>query len=154
MNTVRAMSLDALEERCHFVLAGASDGQLHLCIVSEHATARRTTIGTILKGNGRPVLCLELIRCGDKILAFVGTTGGEIAVWAFPSRVGRLNGDTEAHCLEGPMPDAAFHVLKAHQSGVNDLSVATDKSQSSESHITGWRFRENFSNLTMRSKQD
>ncbi|KAL9188650.1 hypothetical protein ACHAXT_007028 [Thalassiosira profunda] len=135
MNAVRAMPLDAHEERCHLVLAGDSDGNLHLIIVSERATARRTTIGTILKGMGRPVLCLELIGCGDKILAFVGTTGGKIAAWVFPSRVSQNNSDTEAHCLEGPLPEAALHVFKAHQSGVNDLSVATDISEGGYSVI-------------------
>ena len=73
MNAVRAIPLLPYERQCHLAVAGDSDGNLHLCVVPEQATSRRTVIGTILKGNGKPILCLELLHCRDKILAFTGT---------------------------------------------------------------------------------
>ena len=123
MNTVRATSLFPLEKQCHLVLAGDSDGNLHLCVISERAVARRTIIGTKLQGNGRPVLCLALLRCNPrKILAFVGTTGGEIFVWMLPGII--LSDGDGTHDLDGMIPNAPLHSFKAHQTGVNDMSVA------------------------------
>ncbi|KAL7535486.1 hypothetical protein ACHAXR_006518 [Thalassiosira sp. AJA248-18] len=128
---VSVMELPA-HESCVRVMAGDSDGNLHLCVVSEHAVVRRTIIGTILKGNGRPMLCLELSRWRDKILAFAGTTGGEIAVWVLPGSVD-LNDEADGvHSLEGTIPAAPAHIFRAHQTGVNDLSVAIAMSHTSK----------------------
>ena len=118
MNVVRATYLGKKkEEKCHLVVAGDSDGNLHLCVISEKkALERSTTIGTIVQGSdGRPVLCLELLRCLGTILVFVGTTGGHISVWAFPdSIISDKNG----------LPTSPIYKYTAHQTGVNDLSVA------------------------------
>ena len=123
MNTVRATSLFPLEKQCHLVLAGDSDGNLHLCVISERVVARRTIIGTKLQGNGRPVLCLALLRCNPrKILAFVGTTGGEISVWVLPGII--LSDGDGTHDFDGMIPNAPLHSFKAHQTGVNSMSVA------------------------------
>ena len=124
MNAVRATPLLPYTKRCHLVLSGDSDGNLHLCVISEHPVARRTTIGTILKGDGRPVLCLELLRCFDKVLAFVGTTGGQICVWEFPGSTIFTDGAIHERALEGPIQASPRYKFQAHQSGVNDLSVA------------------------------
>jgi len=130
MNAVRATPLLPHEKQCHLVLSGDSDGNLHLCVVSEYAVARRTVIGTILKGNGRPVLCLQLLRCFGKILAFVGTTGGEIFVWEFPGSVALSDEDVGIHNLEGIIPTSPMYVYRAHQTGINSLSVAIANSHS------------------------
>ena len=123
MNTVRATSLFPPEKQCPRGLAGDSDGNLHLCVISERAVARRTIIGTKLQGNGRPVLCLALLRYNPrKILAFVGTTGGEISVWVLPGII--LSDGDGTHDLDGMIPNAPLHSFKAHQTGVNGMSVA------------------------------
>ena len=111
------------------VVAGDSDGNLHLCVISERTMARKTTIGTILQGNGRPVLCLELLRCFGKILCFVGTTGGEISVWELPGSI--LVDNSGEISLEGAIPESPLYTYNAHQSGVNDLSVAIIQSRNS-----------------------
>ena len=124
LNTVRAIPLLPYERQYHLAVAGDSDGMLHLCAVPEQATSRRTVIGTILKGNGRPILCLELLRCGDKILAFTGTTGGDVSCWVLPGGIGLNDAGDEMPHLEGSVPETPMHVFEAHQRGVNDLSVA------------------------------
>jgi len=133
MNTVRAVTLLPQDKRSHLVVSGDSDGNLHVCIISElRASARKTTIGSILQGNGRPALCLELIRCSDKVIAFVGTTSGEILVWVFPGSV-ISSDDNEVHLGEGTMPTSPLSTFKAHQSGVNGLSVSLIESQTGSS---------------------
>ncbi|KAL7544690.1 hypothetical protein ACHAWF_008056, partial [Thalassiosira exigua] len=127
MNAVRAALLHPAEAECHLVLAGDSDGNLHLCVVSERSTAtgRSTIVGSILACDARPVLCLELIRSSDSIVAFVGTTGGDVHVWRFPGRVAE---DAPVHCLEGSIPQSPSHVIRAHQTGVNALTATYHKS--------------------------
>ena len=129
MNAVRATFLFPHKNQCHMVVAGDSDGNLHLCVISERTMARKTTIGTILQGNGRPVLCLELLRCFGKILCFVGTTDGEISVWELPG--GILVDNSGEISLEGAIPESPLYTYNAHQSGVNDLSVAIIQSRNS-----------------------
>ena len=122
MNSARATALFPPETQCHLVLAGDSDGDLHLCIISEQATSRRTVIGTKLKGDGRPILCIELLRCNSAtILAFVGTTGGRISVWVLP---GTLTGNSEGTLkLDGIIPSSPVYSYIGHKSGVNDIGV-------------------------------
>lgn len=113
MNAVRATPIFSHAKRCHLVVAGDSDGNLHVCFPSEYPLPRRTIIGTILQGNGRPVLCLELLRFSDRILVCVGTTGGEITIWV-----------VDDMALDGILPKAPIFSYRAHQTGVNDISAA------------------------------
>ena len=119
MNAVQATPLHPREELCHLVLSGDSDGNLHLCVVSERALDRKTTIGSIVQGNGRPVLCIALIRCFDSILIFGGTTGGDIMVWVYPGTLATdlCDGDAGVHHLERinpASPPSPSHVFRAH----------------------------------------
>jgi WD40 repeat protein/NAD-dependent SIR2 family protein deacetylase len=131
MNSVRATSLFPPEKQCHLVLAGDSDGDLHLCVIPERAVARRTVVGKKLSGNGRPILCLALLRCNpSNIFAFVGTTGGEISVWVLPGII--LSDGNETHDLDGIIPIAPVHSFKAHETGINDISVANADPRSTD----------------------
>lgn len=124
MNAVRATPLFPREKQCHLVVGGDSDGNLHVCLISQCALPRRTVVGTILHGNGRPVLCLELLRFSGKILAIVGTTGGEVTIWVFPGSIDISNagvGDKEVHVV---LPTSPIFSYCAHQTGVNDISAA------------------------------
>jgi len=126
MNAVRSVPLPS-NENYHFVVSGDSEGNLHVVMVSELPKDRKTTIGEILKGNGRPVLCLELVTYNGFLLAFVGTTGGDIQLWTFS--IAKLIGCSEAsedghRQLGDVLPSTASCEFKAHQSGVNDLSAS------------------------------
>jgi WD40 repeat protein len=126
MNAVRAIPLPSDRGYHHFVASGDSEGNLHIVIVSEHSKSRNTTIGEILEGNGRPVLCLELISFNGFVFVAVGTTGGDIQLWAFNITI--LSGccnraEDEFYNLKGVHPTKVCE-FKAHQSGVNDMSVA------------------------------
>lgn len=126
MNVVRAIPLLPLNGlwKSHLVLAGDSDGKLHFVVVGETPTLRRTTVGQTLELSGRPILTIELLRVGEEILAFVGTTGGEVALFRLPARlISDARNETSAKCLGGDLsgPDI---IIRAHQSGVNGLSAA------------------------------
>ena len=127
MNAVSAVPLPS-SKNYHLIVSGDSEGNLHVVIVSEYPNNRRTTIGNILRGNGRPVLCIQLVTCNDYVLAFAGTTGGDIQLWAF--NIAKLIGccdeaDYGSPKLTGVLPLSYSFEFKAHQSGVNDLSAAT-----------------------------
>ena len=118
MNAVKAIPLLKSSPISHLVAAADSDGNMHIVIVTEQAPPRQTTIGKIIQGNGRPILCLELVSyLGEHILALVGNTAGEVAVWDLPCCV---DGD-ENSSEKSP---SRLLSLDAHSSGVNDLSVA------------------------------
>ena len=128
MNAVRSVPLPS-SRNYHLVTAGDSEGNLHVVMVSELPNSRRTTIGEILKGKGRPVLSLELVIFNDFVLAFVGSTGGEIQLWTFC--IAKLvdccleASEVGLYKLGEVVPSTATCEFKAHQSGVNDLSVTT-----------------------------
>lgn len=124
MNAVRATPLFPHEKQCHLVVSGDSDGNLHVCVISECALPRRTVIGTILLGNGRPVLCLELLRLSGKVLAIVGTTGGEVTIWVFPGSIGIVDADAGDKEVRVVLPTTPIFSYRAHQTGVNDISAA------------------------------
>ena len=125
MNVVRAIPLVPSELKSHLVLAGDSDGKLHLVVVEETPTLRRTTVGQTLELSGRPILSVELLRAGEEILAFVGTTGGEVALLRLPARLNSdIRNENGAHCLRGEFPSGPNTIIRAHQSGVNGLSAA------------------------------
>ena len=125
MNAVRAIPLAPRELKSHLVLAGDSDGKLHIVVVNETATSRRTTVGQTIELSGRPILTLELLRAGEEILAFVGTTGGEVALFRLPARLkSGAHKQTGAHYLGGDNPRRPDAIIRAHQSGVNSVSAA------------------------------
>ncbi len=127
MNAVRSVPLPS-DANYHLVVSGDSEGNLHVVIVSELPKSRNTIIGEILRGNGRPVLCIELVTFNGFVLAFVGTTGGDIQLWTF--NMDKLvccceESEDGLHKLGGVLPSTASCEFKAHQSGVNDLSAST-----------------------------
>ena len=136
MNAVRAVPLLPNDNQSHLVVSGDSDGNLHLVVISEFVVERRTTIGKILLGTGRPVLSIALLRCFDHVLAFVGTTAGELIVWDLPGKVKSENCDLGVHCLEGIMPTSPMCIFHIHQAGVNDLSAAILTSCSSSNEFS------------------
>jgi WD40 repeat protein len=135
MNAVRAIPLPSDRGYHHFVASGDSEGNLHIVIVSEHSNNRKTTIGQIFEGNGRPVLCLELISFNGFVFIAVGTTSGEIQLWAF--NITMLSGccdraEDEFYNLEGVYPTKVCE-FKAHQSGVNDMSASAIPGEENDS---------------------
>jgi NAD-dependent SIR2 family protein deacetylase len=127
MNAVKAIPCRKSTSKSHLVVAADSDGDLHIVVVPEEVLPRRTIIGKVLKGNGRPILCLGIVDCIDFTLVFTGNTAGEIAVWNLSAYCDDCsdNGCNTDVCLR---PLITFHV---HSSGVNDLSLA--KRNTSES---------------------
>ena len=97
----------------HLVLAGDSDGGLHLFIVSEDLDQPKTIAAHMPCTNLRPVLCIDIIRISDELLvACVGDTSGQISLWALP-------GKTPAR----DFPKSPFFAFEAHQCGTNCISA-------------------------------
>ena len=119
MNVVRSIPLshDSPE---HMVIAADSDGNIHIVVLSEEVLPRQTTIGKIIPGGKRPILCLDVLKCLDRILAFIGNTAGEIMVWDFTSYSSKcnLNGHNNSYDLS-----SLLFKVDAHSSGVNDLNT-------------------------------
>lgn len=131
MNVVTALPLlDKNETANHLVLAADSDGDMHVIIIAEDPYPRRTTIGNIIQGGGRPILCLELVQCkGGVILAFTGNTAGEILVWDLSV----FNSDRDDD--KTIVSPCLLYTLKAHSSGVNDLSAVVSSQTDTRVHI-------------------
>ena len=118
MNMVTALPLLANKAASHLVVAADSDGDMHVIVITEEPYHRRTTIGNIIQGSGRPIICLDLMQCmGDKILAFTGNTAGEIMVWDL-SMFSSNQDDRKTKATP-----SLLLTFKSHSSGVNDLSV-------------------------------
>jgi NAD-dependent SIR2 family protein deacetylase len=122
MNIVKAIPLTTSESILHMVVAGDSDGDLHVVVISEVALPRRTTIGKILRGNGRPILCLDLVPCQEHILLFVGNTAGEIVVRDLSSFAHVSSEDNTGN--DSTTSSTVLFTVNAHSSGINDLSAA------------------------------
>lgn len=123
MNAVKALPLINSHPVTHLVVAADSDGDMHVVVVAEAPPPRQTTIGNIIRGNGRPVLCLDLVSClNGRILAFAGNTAGEVIVWDV---------DKDADTASSPL----LLSIDAHSSGINDLSVVTIHQSDSEDQL-------------------
>ncbi|KAL3767119.1 hypothetical protein ACHAWO_003343 [Cyclotella atomus] len=131
MNAVNAIPLHKSASTSHLVVAADSDGDLHVVVVLETALPRGTTIGKVLKGNGRPILCLDIVTCIGLVLVVTGNTAGEIVIW-----------DLSAYCDDCSDNDWNTDVCldpllttDAHSSGVNDLSVTIRTTSESQSDL-------------------
>jgi len=114
----------------HLVLAGDSDGGIHLFILSESLDQPRTIAARMLCTDSRPVLCIDIIRISDKVLvAVVGDTSGQVSLWLLPGDIQPLPRETPKadiladNFLSRDLPTSPFFTYKAHQCGTNCISA-------------------------------
>ena len=126
INTVKAVPLQGTRGK-HIVLAGDSDGNCHIYLVQEDICARHT-FGYIKPVGPRPILSLDVLEIGPRLLLLIGTTAGEVILWDVPGDSGSFK-LTEHGSLD-LTAQIAVHPLgtyQAHQMGTNTIQASVLK---------------------------
>ena len=116
VNAVAAIPLDFEDSssRMHLVATGDSNGSCVLYLISEE---RKVNIeGWLVHLCERPILSVELVRAGPRVVLLLGTTGGDVAVFDLPATVGGV----EAMSTAKVNPTLWY---KAHAVGTNDINA-------------------------------
>lgn len=122
MNAIKAIPLQQRKGsgmiRHHLVLAGDSNGGLHLFIIGENYDQSTSTSSHMLCTDSRPILCIDILRISASLfLACVGDTSGNISFWALP---GIVHGDFTEYLRA--LPSSPLHTYYGHSMGANCLS--------------------------------
>lgn len=92
INSINAVPFPKSEYRSHFVIAGDSEGSSHAFLISEddHQNYRNLLGILVPTPNERPILCIEALVIGDRVLILMGTTGGDIDLFDVSASLSRL----------------------------------------------------------------
>lgn len=86
INAVKAIPLLGTG-RDHLVVAGDSNGNSQLYLIPEETRkGSSNTFGLLCPTSCRPLLCIDAIMVGCRVLLFIGTTGGDIIMYDLPGR--------------------------------------------------------------------
>jgi WD40 repeat protein/NAD-dependent SIR2 family protein deacetylase len=118
MNAVHAIPLMVQDDgNCeHVVLAGDSDGGLHLTLVAENIDQPRKHTSHIFANGSeqRPILCVHMTEINpDLILAAVGNTAGKVSIWLF----------SKSNLKKSIIPECPVLIYSAHEMGTNTLKT-------------------------------
>lgn len=117
INAVAAMPLnDESGSRKHLVVAGDSDGCCHIFVVEEDVSSRISP-GLSVRTSPRPILCIDLLAVRDRMLAIIGTTGGNVLIFDLPGSTTAL--DAQWNDLKNQWVPLATY--QAHQMGSNTI---------------------------------
>lgn len=120
INAVKAIPLKGDNDlKKHLVVAGDSDGGCHIVIIAEGSQAI-VAPGILVSINSRPVLCIDLLVVGSRVLVMVGNTGGEVLLFDLPGSDSELLEQWDRLCQN-------WHPLctyKAHQMGTNSIHAS------------------------------
>jgi WD40 repeat protein len=141
---INAVKSFPINEECghkslHLVVAGDSNGCLHVFIVSEYSCCPIISKKTISE-HGRPILCMDGFHGGlHDIFVVTGNSAGEVNVWHICYRDLILSEPMyQLKVQDGLSTDFSVELLctyQAHQMGTNDLS-ALIVTQSDKTFIT------------------
>lgn len=121
INSVSAVPIPDCGNRSHFVIAGDSEGSSHAFSISEEDHQNyRNPIGLLVPTTSqRPILCVECLRIGERILILMGTTGGNIDMFDLPASLSPSQGCWDKFSsLWNPIGS-----YRGHQMGTNAISV-------------------------------
>jgi WD40 repeat protein len=116
INAVKAIPIQA-SDRSHLVVAGDSDGNCHLFMVSED-TQLRPPPGQLVQASSRPILCIDLLSINGRVLVVLGTTGGDVLLFDLPGSFVELS-DQWDDLRASWLPLSSY---QAHQMGTNSVS--------------------------------
>ena len=121
VNAVAAVPLVSdSSTRGHLVLAGDSNGGCFAYIILE---GRKSTFdGFLLYQDERPILSIELVTAGPRVVVLLGTTGGNIIVLDVPSTLAAV-------AAMGAVKIRPVVCYKAHAVGTNDISATIRSEQ-------------------------
>jgi WD40 repeat protein len=115
VNAVAAFPLEAEDSsRMHLVASGDSNGSCLLYLVSEESKSNFD--GWLVHQCERPILSVELVKAGPRLVLLLGTTGGDVTVFDLPgtSRGVKAMSTDQVHPTVG---------YKAHAVGTNDINA-------------------------------
>ena len=119
INDVKAIPLD-VDSRTHLIVACDSDGNCHIFLMSESASRPGVPVGIFIPTSARPLLCVNLVPIGTRILVLLGTTGGEILVYDLPGAYVDL-----VNSLDGLAQNwKEFTSYQGHQMGTNAICTS------------------------------
>jgi WD40 repeat protein len=115
VNAVAAISMDSDDSSLmHLVATGDSNGSCVLYLISEE---RKVNVeGWLVHLCDRPILSVELVRAGPRVVLLLGTTGGDVVVFDLPA----TSGGVEAMSTAKVNPMLWY---KAHAVGTNDINA-------------------------------
>jgi WD40 repeat protein len=118
INAVNAIPLIDGEHRSHLVVAGDSDGGSHIFLITGDGSDGCKNIRSLLVPtmSERPILCIEMLAIGNRILIMMGSTGGDIAIFELPASLSQL----EDYC-EGSNWWYPIGGYQGHQMGTNTI---------------------------------
>jgi len=116
----------------HVVLAGDSNGCLHLFVVDE-LNFCRTITGQLICADNRPILCLDVVDSGfhHGLFAFAGNSTGEVCIWHISyeelvNNASQANPGEHHHSYE-VFPAERLYTYQAHQMGTNTVSALAEE---------------------------
>jgi WD40 repeat protein len=118
INAVKAIPLEG-DTPLHLVVAGDSDGNCQIFVVSQDVEEWRIT-GRVFQMSTRPILAIEVVRIQSGILILFGTTAGDIFLFGLPSSAEAVLSEMDefSTCL------TPLGQYQAHQMGTNAISVS------------------------------
>jgi WD40 repeat protein len=115
VNAVAAVPLDSDDSsRIHLVATGDSNGSCVLYLISEERKSNFE--GWLVHLCERPILSVELVKAGPRVVLLMGTTGGDVVVFDLPG----TSGGVEAMSAAKVNPTLCY---KAHTVGTNDINA-------------------------------
>ena len=134
INAVKALPFiqQVASKSWHVVLAGDSNGCLHLFVVDELSFSRTIT-GHLICADNRPILCLDVVDSSfhHGIFAFVGNSTGEVHVWYISYKelvnyVSQANPGEHNHLFNVSSAEKVY-TYQAHQMGTNAISALVEE---------------------------
>ena len=141
INAVSAIPLLGGEHRSHLVVAGDSDGGSHIFLITGDGSDGCKNIRSLLVPtmSERPILCIETLAIGNRILIMMGSTGGDIAIFDLPASLSQLEDFCEGSNWWYPIGG-----YEGHQMGTNticaqilSMEITINKMNATVSIVTG-----------------
>mmetsp|Transcript_3111 Transcript_3111/g.7063 ORF Transcript_3111/g.7063 Transcript_3111/m.7063 type:complete len:492 (-) Transcript_3111:292-1767(-) len=86
INAVKAIPLEG-DGRDHLVVAGDSNGNIQLYLIPEETRkGSKNTVGLPCPTSCRPILCIDTVMVGCRVVVLIGTTGGDVIIYDLPGR--------------------------------------------------------------------
>ena len=141
INAVSAIPLLGGEHRSHLVVAGDSDGGSHIFLITGDGSDGCKNIRSLLVPtmSERPILCIETLAIGNRILIMMGSTGGDIAIFDLPASLSQLEDLCEGSNWWYPIGG-----YEGHQMGTNticaqilSMEITNNRMNATVSIVTG-----------------
>ena len=119
INAVKAIPLEG-SGRDHLVIAGDSNGNIQLYLIPEETRkGSKNTVGLQCPTSCRPILCIDTVMVGCRVVVLIGTTGGNVIIYDLPGR----SQDLQQQWGEIVASWKPLGQYQGHQMGTNAISA-------------------------------